>query len=146
MYTSNETEEGFTLLEVLIVLIIWSILILLIVPINFSHLEKQQEKYFFETFAFDVLYTQNLSTTTKDYVQINLYENSYLIRRGYRGKIIVERELPSDWIIEEKLLQTISFDDKGRVRKPGNFVIRTKHKVYKVIFPFGKGRFHIVEQ
>jgi|SRR5690625_4678323 len=146
MFTSNHRKNGFTLLELLLVLVIWSVLFLLIVPISFSYLEKQQEKHFFEMFAFDVLYIQNLSTTTKEYVQLNIYEDRYIIRTGHRGQILFIRNVPADWNIQTKVLQTISFDDKGRIRTPGNFVIETKQNVYTIVFPFGKGRYHIVEQ
>lgn len=146
MFVNNHKEKGFTLLEVLVVLAIWSVLILLVAPMNFPALEKQQEKSFFETFAFDILYTQNLSTTTKDYVQLNIYEDRYIIRRGYKGEILIVRSIPADWIIQTKVLHTISFDDNGRIRTPGNFIIQTNNNIYKIVFPFGKGRYHIVEQ
>lgn len=144
---SNDGKNGFTLLEVLIVLAIWSVLLLLVVPINFSYLEKQQEKHFFETFAFDVLYTQNISTITKnkDHVQLKIEKDRYTIRRGY-SEIIVVRSIPSDWNVKTNVFESISFDNKGRIRTPGNFTIETKNSVYRIVFPFGKGRYHIVEQ
>lgn len=146
MSKNNDSKNGFILLEVLVVLVIWSILILLVVPINLSYLEKQQEKHFFETFAFDVLYAQSLSTTTKEYVQLKIDEDHYTIRIGYLAKILVMRSIPSDWIVRRKLFRTISFDDNGRMRTPGNFIIETKHHKYTIVFPFGKGRYHIVKQ
>ncbi len=146
MFKDNDRKNGFTLLEVLIVLLIWAVLVLLVVPINFTHIEKQRERYFFETLAFDILYTQNISTTTKEYVQLNLYEDRYTIRKGYRGEVLLTRSIPPDWVIKAKVFHTISFDDKGRIRKPGNFMIQTKNHEYTVVFPFGKGRYHIVEQ
>lgn len=146
MLKVNSNQKGFSLLEVLVVLFIWSILLLLVVPINHSIVETQQEEYFFKTFAYDVLYTQSLSTTTKDYVQINLYEDRYIIRKGYKGEILLSQNLPSGWVIKSKTYHTISFDDKGRIRMPGTFYIQTKKREYAVVFPFGKGRYHIVER
>src|SRR5699024_3835174 len=145
MLKDNNHRNGFTLLEVLIVLFIWSILVLLIAPIHFSLIETQQEEYFFETFAYDVLYTQSLSSTTKDYVQINLYEDRYTISRGYKGEILLTQNIPSGWVIKAKAFHTISFDDKGRIRRPGTFFIQTKHHEYAIVFPFGKGRYHVVK-
>lgn len=146
MLKENKSRNGFTLLEVLIVLFMWSFLVLLIAPFHFSHIETQQEDSFFETFAYDVLYTQSLSTTTKDYIQINLYEDRYTIRRGYKGEVLLTRNIPSDWVIKAKVFHTISFDDKGRIRMPGTFFIQTKDDEYSVVFPFGKGRYHVVKQ
>src|SRR5690625_1911197 len=137
---NNFNKNGFTLLELLVVLAIWSLLLLLVTPINFSLMEKKQVQYFFETFAYDILYTQNLSTTTKDYVQLNLYEDRYTIRRGYKGEILLTRNIPANWVIKAKVFHTISFDDKGRIRMPGTFFIQTKHDEYAIVFHFGKGR------
>lgn len=139
-------ENGFTLLEMLIVLVIWSVLILFIVPINFDTLEKQQEKEFFKTLEFDVLYAQNLSTSTTDYVRINVREDSYIIRAGNIKNEMIKRDIPEGWIIDYKRLPLISFDHNGRMKTPGNFLIKTKHSTYKIIFPFGKGRFYVVEE
>lgn len=148
MFKDDNRINGFTLLEVLVVLLIWSVLILLIVPINFTHLEKQQEKYFLETLAFDILYTQNLSTTTKDIVRLNIYEDHYIVRRGhgYAEKTLFVRDVPSGWVLKDRIFRPISFDDKGRIKTPGHFIIQTKYHEYTVVFPFGKGRYHIVEQ
>lgn len=146
MLKGNNYTNGFTLLEVLVVLIVWSILLLTVVPIHFSLIESQQERYFFDTFAYDVLYTQNLSTTTKESVQLKLYEDRYTIRRGYTREVILTQSLPAGWVIKANVFHTISFDDKGRIRMPGTFYIQTKTNQYAIIFPFGKGRHRIVKQ
>lgn len=138
--------NGFTLIEVLVVLLIWSALILFIIPMNFSYVEKKQEEYFFETLAFDVLYTQSLSTTTKDHIQINIYNDRYVIRRGHTSKALITRTIPTGWKLRPNTYDTIIFDPNGRIRAPGTFIVETNHHKYAVVFPFGKGRYHVVEQ
>src|SRR5699024_2140932 len=123
MLKDNKRKNGFTLLEVLIVLFIWSVLVLLIAPIHFSLIETQQKDYFFETFAYNVLYTQILYTTKKDYVKINLYEDRYTIRNRYKGKVLLTQNIPSEWMFKAKAFHSISFDDKGRIRMHGPFFI-----------------------
>lgn len=144
MFKKTNHQNGFTLLEVLIVLGIWSVLILLLAPINLSYLEKQQEEYFFETFAFDVLYAQNVSASTKDYVELVIYEDHYVITKD-SNTVLLNRSIPSDWNITIRLFQVISFDDTGRIRMPGSFSIQTKYHDYTIVFPFGKGRYHLAK-
>lgn len=143
---SNDHINGFTLVEVLFVLVIWSVLILLVIPINSTYLENQEKNHFFETFAFDMLYAQNLATTTIDRVELRLYEDHYKIGKGYAFEVLITRNIPSGWSIEPRLMRVVSFTRKGRIREPGSFVINTKHQKYSIVFPFGKGRYHIVEQ
>lgn len=139
-------KNGFTLLEMLIVLVIWSVLILFVAPINFTYLEKEQEKRFLETLEFDILYIQNLSTVTKEEVELVIYKDNYAIQKGYSGRKLAVRDIPPGWDIPNRLFNTISFDGNGRIKQPGHLIIRTKHSEYKMIFPFGKGRCYVVEQ
>src|SRR5699024_10610406 len=108
MLKDNKRKNGFTLSEVLIVLFIWSVLVLLIAPIHVSVIETQYTDYFFETFVYDVLYTQSLYTTSKDYVQINLCEARYTVRRGYKGEVILSQNTPSDSVINATAFHTIA--------------------------------------
>lgn len=141
-------QKGFTLLEMLIVLSIWSVLILFTIPINLNTLEKQQEDKFFETLALDVLYIQNLSASSKGYLhpRINLHEDRYIMRAGTLDNEMIERRIPEGWRIDFRTLPLIEFDPNGRMKTPGNIIIKTKDTTYNVIFPFGKGRYHVVEQ
>lgn len=139
-------ESGFTLVEMLLVLAIWSILILFIIPIDLNMLEAQQEEKFIETLAFDVLYIQSLSTTLEDHIRIQFFRDNYTVRVGTFENEMIKRQLPKGWSISYRVLPFITFDKNGRVKKPGNILIHTNSTTYRIIFPFGKGRFYVVEQ
>ncbi|WP_072887599.1 type II secretion system protein [Ornithinibacillus halophilus] len=64
--------NGFTLLEMLIVLAIWSTIILLTVPPMISSIENHKEKQFLRTFQHDVLLTQSNALDGSNYSRINL--------------------------------------------------------------------------
>lgn len=139
-------KNGFTLLEVLIVLGIWTSLMLLVTPMVYERVHEQQEKTFLETFEFDLLYMQRLSTLTKDYVRLGLRKDKYVILQGVHDMVILQREIPSGWKINLRSLKAISFDQNGRVRKPITIIITTKRSKYNVVFPLGKGRSYVVKQ
>lgn len=138
--------NGFTLLEMLIVLGVWSVLLLLVTPLVYTGVQQQQEETFLETFEFDLLYMQRLSTLTKDYVRFGLREDKYVILQGISDKPILERDIPPGWNINLRSLKAISFDQNGRVRKPITIFITTNHSKYNVIFPLGKGRAYVVKE
>jgi len=141
----NMDKNGFTLLEVMIVLAIWSVLLLLTTPIIFSQIDKQEEHRFFEVFQSDVLYIQSLAMVSKEEeVRIKFYDQSYSILQG-RNKTVA-RAIPSDWQVNTRILSSISFNEKGTIRQPGTIEIKTTRDTYHIIFPFGKGRCYIVKK
>src|SRR5690625_591159 len=93
-------RTGFTLLECLVVLSIWSLLLLLTVPLFFKHINHIQEKQFFQTFKNDVLYTQSLAISSyKNPVRINIKKNQYEILKGRDNEVLSVQEIPPDWDI-----------------------------------------------
>src|SRR5690625_6072980 len=117
-------KNGFTLLEVMVVLAIWSVLLLLTTPIIFKQIDKQEENQFFETFQADVLYIQSLAMVSKEEeVRIKFYDQSYSILQG-RNKTVA-REIPNDWQVNTRILSSISFNEKGTIRQPGTIEIKT---------------------
>lgn len=142
-------KNGFTLLELLIVLSIWSIITALSVPILFNNLEKVEERQFLETFKHDVLYIQYLATSAVDrHVQIRVNNGNYEIIDGSinKSRPIIKREFPTDWEIDMRTVKRISFNENGTIRHAGTISIKTKHTNYSIVFPPGKGRCYIVEQ
>ncbi|WP_188453666.1 competence type IV pilus minor pilin ComGD [Virgibacillus oceani] len=142
-------KNGFTLLEVLFSLSIWGLFILLSVPVMFSVIDKQEEKQFFETFEFDLLYMQNMSYTTTDYIRLTfkLNSNTYEIRKGNNDELLVKRSIPDDWIVQKrKMTKPISFNANGTIKQSGSLYIQTKLSEYRIVFPLGKGRCYIEKQ
>ncbi|WP_106497155.1 competence type IV pilus minor pilin ComGD [Lentibacillus sp. Marseille-P4043] len=139
--------NGFTLLEVIFILGIWSLLILLSLPIQFSLLDKQEAEQFFRTFESDLLYMQNMSFASDDNFRLSIdaENNRYTIYSRTNEKVI-ERTIPKEWKIDKRTLQKpISFNKLGTIRTPGTLEIITKKQEYKIIFPLGKGRYYIAE-
>jgi competence protein ComGD len=138
-------EKGFTLLELLITLSILMIMLLLVAPISLSTLDAAEEERFFQTLEFDVLYIQSmaherLSTT------ISFADDHYkIIRRAQEGGTI-RRYYPKGITINSRISNEITFDYRGSVRNPRTIEVHTKNETYRMIFPFGKGRYYIEKE
>lgn len=139
-------HNGFTLLELLIVLSIWSLLVLLSVPILVKNLDEQEIQQFFKVFEHDVLYIQYVATTSANKeASIHFGNGYYTVRNGSTNQSI-RRDFPSNWKIDTRSIQYISFNNKGTIRQAGTIEVETNQSNYSVVFPLGKGRGYVVKQ
>lgn len=140
-----KNDEGFTLLEVIFALTIWTILITITVPIVMTNLDEQREKEFLKTLMSDILHVQTIShgTYNKD-ASIIFNETQYVIK--HRSNIRnISRDYPMGFESEERTFNEVSFSN-GTIRKAGTVLLRSKDTNYRIIFPFGKGRGYIEKQ
>lgn len=139
-------QYGFSLMELLVVLSIWSLLLLLSAPILVNSLEKQEEEQFFKVFESDVLYIQYAaSLSAEEEVSIHFSDDHYTVRDGSINGFL-KRNFPSTWKIDMRSMKYISFTDKGNIRHAGTIQVDTKNAIYLIVFPLGKGRGYIVKQ
>lgn len=137
-------KNGYSLLEIIFVLGIWSLFILLALPIQFDILEKQEEEKFFQTFKSDLLFIQNMALANNTNIRLDFEPNHTYSIMQKTGEKLVERSIPEDWEIKRKTMQgPIKFTTDGTISNPGSFTIKTKHAEYSIIFPLGKGRCYI---
>lgn len=142
-------KNGFTLIEMLIVLSMLSILILLAVPQQISILSKQKEEQFIEQLEFDVLLIQNQSNLLlKDSnMYIRFYDNYYSVLGGWSDSTIANRPYPDGWIlIINEQHRTLKFSETGTVINPRTLVMYSKNERISIVFPLGKGRFHVARE
>lgn len=146
MYKNN---HGFTLIEVLFVLGIFSLLLFIAVPIQFSTLEKQETKQFLETFQSDVMLVQNESYASTDRIDFTFdrTDHSYMAQVASKNDLLFKRSYPSDWQITDNFpVDGITFSKNGTIKKGGTITITTSSDTYDIIFPFGKGRCYVKKQ
>ncbi len=137
-------KNGFTLLEVLIALSILSIFVLLYPPISIDKIEKIRFQQFINVLKSDVLYTQNLSTTTESYVRLTFYSDGYKIRNG--AKVLIRRTFPKGIDIDNRQGHEILFKNSGTIVNRKKIQIKLNDAVYLIVFPLGKGGFYVEER
>ncbi|RKQ37782.1 competence type IV pilus minor pilin ComGD [Oceanobacillus halophilus] len=134
-------KNGFTILEVLFVLAIVTTILLIQPIIPSLTLEKIQVNQFLSVFKSDILYTQNLSTTTEEYVRITLYPDNYKIQRG--STEIASRNYPKGMAIDDRNNAIISFKKTGTIVPRKKIKLTTEHTKHLITFPVGKGGIYI---
>ncbi|MGP4065095.1 competence type IV pilus minor pilin ComGD [Oceanobacillus sp. M65] len=137
-------EDGFTLIEMLMVLGIISTLVLLAFPLQFNVLKEQEEKQFLKTLASDVSYIQQRSTLTSGMNRITFNENSYRITVD--GRPSMNRAYPEGLTIDTRTDRNITFNYNGNIKNPRTLYLVSSLNSYRMVFPFGKGRFYLEKQ
>lgn len=138
-------KNGFTLIEMLFVLGILSVLLLVTVPLNIQTLDKQRTKQFLDTFEFDVLYIQSLTSTSDESepIRIRFHDDHYKIRQG--RKTLTIRSYPSGLTLDKRTGDTITFSNSGTILDPRTLKVKANDGDYHIVFPLGKGRCYIVK-
>lgn len=138
-------KNGFSLLEVVFVLGIWSLLFLLAVPLQYSVLDNQEDEQFLKTFQSDILFLQNISYASSSRIELVFdHTNHCYTIEGLDEGTLLKRSFPAEWDIDERTMKEgISFNNHGTIRKPGRIQIDTPSTSYQIIFPLGKGRCYV---
>lgn len=140
-------NDGYTLVELLIVLAIVSMVTLLGLRVSTASLHKQYENHFFTTLTQDVRYAQNMSMNDKTAdVRIHFNPTSYRVVSGQQGFTSFTRDLPAGWRIRTSNFTIVSFTPSGSLKYSGTVYIESPHKQFKVVFPLGKGSYYVTEQ
>ncbi|MCA1009668.1 competence type IV pilus minor pilin ComGD [Halobacillus halophilus] len=143
-----ESSKGYTISEVLIVLIFWSILLISIVPLHHRTFQHIQSSHFISQLKDDVLLTQHL--TMQDHIYYMLLfrpnTNEYILYDQKNKTTIFKRSFPDSWSMQLLTLEsTLRFNENGVVTKPGTMKIHTPYSIFKIVFPFGASRLTIEE-
>lgn len=133
--------NGFTLIELLIVLSVISILSLLVLPGVNHLLAKHKTKQFLEILNSDILLVQSKAIGTTDNVRITFDQDAYTV--FYRNRTYLNREMPTDVSFTNVNNTRIQFDNNGSIIQPTTYLLKDHSNLYRIVFPFGKGRNYI---
>jgi|SRR5690625_1960997 len=134
-------ENGFTLIEMLFILLILSLLMVIAVPNLFSLLKKLETNNFFHMLDADIFYIQNEAMDTQNNVRIIFREDAYVIRNLYSDEDII-RYYP-DNLSYDLVNNRIMFNKNGTILGPTRYRFFDKNNTYEIVFPLGKGRHYI---
>lgn len=136
-------KNGFTFVELLLVLVITSIFTLIGVRISFNTLENQYEKQFFHMLTEDLRYIQNLAMSDAANEATLTFNTTYYRVTSNQSYPNFERKYPDGWTFEENLFNRIVFNSNGTLRSSGTVYLKSSSKQYKVVFPLGKGSYYV---
>ncbi|PWA13339.1 hypothetical protein DCC39_00120 [Pueribacillus theae] len=136
-------QQGYTLIELAIVLTIFSIIALIVIP-SFSALsETKSIDHFIAQLEEDIYFAQASALSQGKKVCVEPRNSSYQIR-GNNDEILLVRNHSPDIKIEKGTLNLqLCFIQNGNVPNFGTWIVRTKKESYKLTFYIGKGRFHV---
>ncbi|MFQ3542790.1 competence type IV pilus minor pilin ComGD [Halobacillus rhizosphaerae] len=149
MNRSHRNYNGFSLAEVLLVLLAWSVLLLCIAPFHSQAVINMERKEYIRQLESDVLLAQQLTMENHPYYLLYIRPElkEYYLYDYKQKEVVYERKFPKNWRIDMLTLTSpIQFTADGTIKKPGTMLIYTKDQNYRVVFPFGKSRVNIIEQ
>lgn len=137
----QQTEQGFTLIEVLFALSVLACILLLVPKYQTGQLEKTEQQQFLEMLDMDLLYLQSMSSLgAETRYHLTFHEDHYKIIHGL--KIFIHRNYPAHVTIPSGGRKEIRFNGKGLIIQPRTILIEMGEESYRLVFPFGKGRFY----
>lgn len=141
-------KNGFTLLEMLLVLSAISILSV-VTYFNLSSIyEKQKMNQFMHQFSQDILFMQQVAMSRHNRHTFRWFPNqaSYSITSSGETNPVLVRYYPSDIQVNVNTFPNpMSYGPDGNINRGGTIIISYKSKTYHVVFQLGRGRFTYYE-
>ncbi|MCD7033127.1 type II secretion system GspH family protein [Metabacillus sp. GX 13764] len=143
----QSNEEGFTLIESLIVLLIFIVLSLALVVNMKPAKEHAVISQFFEQLEKDILYAQQHAVVSQNsyYFIYSASSKQYSIRSSgiYPQKLIERAYNEEITMTKQTMPYTFYFDPQGNISASGTILVQYKEQHYLIKFYLGKGRFHV---
>ncbi|KQL53556.1 hypothetical protein AN964_08650 [Heyndrickxia shackletonii] len=139
-------NKGFTLIEVLIVLLILTIFLSLSIaslkPLK-STLEK---KMVISQLEADLYYAQTYTISRQELVTVQFYPayNRYMMKTA-KGTVIVNRSMTSSVKLLNGSFNSFNILRDGNISRFGTLAFEINGQTFKLIFNIGRGRFRVQE-
>ncbi|MCJ7839316.1 prepilin-type N-terminal cleavage/methylation domain-containing protein [Lederbergia sp. NSJ-179] len=142
------SRDGFTLIEMLIVLSVISIILLFSIFMFRSFSESMQKRLFFTQLESDLYYAHAYAQNRKEAVQVRFSRGSkqYEMLVGkQQPELFLIRKFPPSIYIKESTISSFVITPDGNVSTFGIITFQHNQTTVKVSFNIGKGRFNIEE-
>lgn len=139
-------ENGYTLIEMLLVLSIVMIMTSSIIFVTTANLEKIEEKRFFKQFQLDIRRIQMISIAEQKYTYMYFTENGTKYVAKSSNVEILEYKLPSGvHFSKDSPLKEIIFTPNGSIKQFGNLRFETTNGPKFVPVYIGRGKLNYEE-
>ncbi|MDG5788724.1 competence type IV pilus minor pilin ComGD [Evansella sp. AB-P1] len=144
----NNQEQGYTLFEILLVLILLSSILLLSIPSFTTSIRVNDINYFFEQLEKD-LYEGQMRAMTDGIIVRFVFSptnNNYIIRHGVNA--VETRDFPKGLTVVKGTLDYngIRFLPTGTTSNSGSLLFYYGADRYDLVFQFVRGRFYIAKR
>ncbi len=137
-------QDGFTFIEMLLVLSIISI-VSIVTYFNVAPLyEKQKVEHFLKQFSQDILYMQQLSITRRNVHMLRWVpaKHMYSIWESGDARSLMIREYERDIHIHLNTFPNpMTYNAKGNINQGGTILLSYRARTYEIVFQLGRGRF-----
>lgn len=147
--TMKISEQGFTLIESLLVLSIFLVISSITAFSLIPQYEAQESKQFLTQFQADFFYGQQYAISHQQTVSvvISVDQHYYYMRTSYSLPPFLKRYYSKAVTITPGSLSlSFEFTANGNVNKFGSLFIQCGGKHYTLMVLIGKGRFYVVEE
>ena len=137
-------QQGFTLLEMLLVLFAISILSMVTYFNVHSLYEKQKIEQFLRQFSNDILYMQQLAINRQKHYTLRWHKDRhmYYIGDSSTNLSIIKREYDSDIQIDLNTFPNpMTYNPSGNINRGGTILLSYRSYKYEIVFQLGRGRF-----
>lgn len=142
----RRNEEGFTLIETILVLSIVMVITSAIIFVTSGKMEEKEDRRFFRQLHLDMQKMQAIAMGETKYTSIKFAENGTKYRGQSEADILFEYELPEHIrLSSDSKLKEITFHPNGMVRQFGTLVFETKIGFKNVTVHIGSGRLNYEE-
>ncbi|MFJ7953429.1 competence type IV pilus minor pilin ComGD [Lysinibacillus sp. NPDC096418] len=141
-----KNEQGFTLIEMLLVLFIVMCLTGIVTKISMKVAEAKEIERFFTQLQLDIQYIQMYTMQQRAYVSMKFEAptNRYIVKKDMYT-IDYERPFPKkvEFLSGRSTFVTIMYNEKGNVSRAGTLYFETPDGIKKVIITLGVGRVRV---
>jgi len=137
-------QQGFTFLEMLLVLFAISVLSIVTYFSVHSLYERQKVEQFLRQFSNDILYMQQLAINRQKHYTLRWHKdrNLYAIKELGTKYYIVKREYEEDIQINlHTFPNPMTYNPSGNINRGGTIIISYRNYKYEIVFQLGRGRF-----
>ncbi|MEL3974069.1 competence type IV pilus minor pilin ComGD [Rossellomorea oryzaecorticis] len=140
-------QKGFTFIEMLMVLLIFSVLLSFAAFSSEPMKEHAEKTFFISQLHSDLYLIQSQSFFTQNSITLVFYPSSNkYVAKDFYGMTLVSRELPPGIQISEiNRWNEIIFNPTGNTNRFGPVYFNSEDSTIKLSFQIGQGRFYVQE-
>lgn len=143
MIKSRTNENGFTFLEMLLVLSVVAVLTAVILPIGNRWITKQSEEEAMYTFIATIHHAQAYAMANETYTAIKFRNSGKSYSLYTPGSVIYSTtDFPDGmhWVSGGNRISSVEFHQNGHIINPGTIVLRTSTGTKRLTLQLQHGR------